>query len=103
MGAWLPPVSNRLLLHGFYVGGYIVEIRSANRDRLHFAFAFGDDLFDIGLAHPLNRGICQWLDVDFEYFGHAWIALPIGAVARLALRAVNRLPGCRIGGTSRPA
>src|SRR5258706_1482512 len=82
-----------LLLHGFHVGGYVVEIRSNNRDRLHLAFAFGDDLFNIGFAHALNRGVGQWLYIDFQYFGHAWIALAIGAVARLALRAVSRLPG----------
>ena len=56
----------------------------------------------VRFAQALHLGIRQRFDLGLERFGHAWIALTVGAVAGLALRGKNRLPRGCIGGPNRP-
>src|SRR5260370_11343848 len=84
-------VRNLLLLHAFHVGDYIVEVRPADRDQLHLAFALRTGLLDICLPHPLNCWICQRLDIGLEHLAPTWISLAIHPVTRPALRGIYRI------------
>src|SRR5271154_6229321 len=90
------------LLQGLDEGDDVVQIGAANGYRFHLAFAIRDDLLNVGVAHPLDFGACQWFDFDLKHLRHGWVAFAIGAVASLTF-GIDSLAGGRVGGHGGPA